>query len=54
MKLKYIGGGHLPNVPSRDLTAGEVKKHGEKMLLASTLYIKHTRDKKKTTTKKEV
>lgn len=51
MRLQYIGGGHLPGVPSRNLTAEEVKKYGEKTLLASGLY--HPYKAKKQATKKE-
>ena len=37
--LKYIGGGFLPGVPAKDLTAEQVEQHGgEKSLLASGLY----------------
>lgn len=39
MKLKYIGGGFLPGVPARDLTAEEVADYGgAQMLIASGLY----------------
>lgn len=38
MKLKYLGGGYLPGVPARDLSAEEVESFGIDMLLASGLY----------------
>lgn len=39
MKLKYIGGGFLPGVPARDLTAEEAESYGgAQMLIASGLY----------------
>lgn len=40
MKLKYVGGGFLPGVPARDLSAEEVELHGgAKALIASGLYV---------------
>lgn len=45
--MKYIGNGSfIPGIPARDLTAAEVKKHGQSVLLKSGLY-------KKRATKKE-
>lgn len=42
--LKYIGGGFIPGVPARDLTADEVAQHGgEEQLIRSQLYVKHTK-----------
>jgi hypothetical protein len=37
-KLKYLGGGFLPKIPARDLTAAEAKKYGLEKLIASGLY----------------
>lgn len=40
MKLKYVGGGFLPGVPARDLSAEEVEEYGgAALLLASGLYV---------------
>lgn len=39
-KLKYIGGGFLPGVPARDLSADEAEQYGGvKALVASGLYV---------------
>jgi len=38
--LRYIGGGHLPNVPARNLSKEEAKRYGENALLKSGLYVK--------------
>ena len=37
-KLIYLGGGFLPRVPARDLSASEAKQYGLAKLLASGLY----------------
>ena len=37
-KLIYKGGGFLPKIPARDLSAEEVKAFGLERLLASGLY----------------
>ena len=37
-RVRYIGGGFLPNIPARDLSADEVKQYGLKRLLKSGLY----------------
>ena len=37
-RVRYIGGGFLPNIPARDLSADEVKQYGLKRLLTSGLY----------------
>ena len=37
-KLKYKGGGFLVGVPSRDLSAEEVKRYGTDWLILSGLY----------------
>ena len=37
-RVRYIGGGFLPNIPARDLSADEVKRYGLKRLLTSGLY----------------
>lgn len=40
MKLKYVGGGFLPGVPARDLSAEETEQHGgAQALIASGLYV---------------
>lgn len=37
--LRYVGGGFLPGVPAKDLTAEQVEQYGgEKTLIASGLY----------------
>lgn len=37
--LRYVGGGFLPGVPAKDLTAEQVEQYGgEKTLIASELY----------------
>jgi hypothetical protein len=36
--LIYVGVAFLPDVPARDLTAAEAKKHGYERLIASGLY----------------
>lgn len=36
--MKYLGGGYLPDVPARDLSAEEAEIYGREMLLASGLY----------------
>lgn len=39
MKLKYVGGGFIPGVPARDLTAEEAESYGGvQSLIASGLY----------------
>ena len=38
-RVHYTGGGFLPGIPARDLTAGEVKKFGLAKLLNSGIYI---------------
>lgn len=39
MKLKYVGGGFIPGVPARDLTAEEAESYGgAQSLIASGLY----------------
>jgi len=46
--MKYIGNGNwLPGIPARDLTEQEVKRFGEKMLIASGLYEKEKQTKRK-------
>jgi hypothetical protein len=37
-KLTYLGGGFLPNVPARNLSAAEAKRYGIDKLTASGLY----------------
>jgi hypothetical protein len=37
--MKWTGKGFLPGIPARDLTAAEVAQYGEKLLLASGLYV---------------
>jgi hypothetical protein len=37
-RLRYIGGGFLPKVPARDLSAEEVRKFGLEKLLKSGIY----------------
>ena len=37
-KLKYLGGGFLPGVPSRDLSSEEANRFGVERLIASGLY----------------
>lgn len=40
MAYKYIGNGaFIPGVPARDLTDEEVRKHGEKTIKDSGLYV---------------
>lgn len=40
IRLSYVGGGFLPGVPARDLTAEEVELYGgAKVLIASGLYV---------------
>ena len=36
--LIYLGGGHLPLVPSRNLSKQEAEKHGIERLVKSGLY----------------
>ena len=38
LKLRYLGGGFLPGVPSRDLSSDEVKRFGYNKLMNSGLY----------------
>ena len=46
--LKYIGNGaFLVEVPARDLSAKEVRKHGRQRLLESGLYAEPKAEKKK-------
>jgi hypothetical protein len=37
-RVRYLGGGFLKNIPSRDLSADEVKRYGLERLLKSGLY----------------
>ena len=37
-RVRYLGGGFLPNIPARDLSADEVKRIGLDRLLKSGLY----------------
>lgn len=45
MKLKYLGGGFLPDVPSRDLSEEEAREYGIDGLVKSGLYEKVGRPK---------
>lgn len=45
MKLKYLGGGFLPGVPSRDLSEEEAHEYGVSNLVKSGLYEKVGRPK---------
>lgn len=38
MRLRYLGGGWIADVPARDLSEAEVEQHGADRLLASGLY----------------
>lgn len=38
IEMKYKGGGFIPKVPARDLSADEVKQFGHDRLLRSGLY----------------
>lgn len=46
-RLKYLGGGFLVGVPSRDLTEEEARIYGESWLIASGLYKKIRKPKVK-------
>lgn len=35
---RYKGGGFIPGIPARDLTAEEAERYGYELLLASGLY----------------
>jgi len=37
-RLRYIGGGFIPKIPARDLSAEEAKKFGIEKLIKSGLY----------------
>ena len=38
-RVHYIGGGFLPGIPARDLSADEVRRFGLEKLLKSGIYI---------------
>lgn len=46
--MKYIGGGFLVGVPSRDLTDEEVAEYGRRRLLDSGLYVEVKKSRKET------
>jgi hypothetical protein len=46
IKMRYLGGGWVHNIPSRDLTEDEVKRYGKERLLASGLYEEVSKPKK--------
>ena len=52
--LIYVGGGFLPGVPARDLSADEVEQYGgQKALIKSGLYRPATRAAAKPAAEKE-
>lgn len=38
LKMRYLGGGFIPKVPARDLSAVEAQHYGINRLIASGLY----------------
>lgn len=46
--MKYLGGGFLVGVPSRDLTDEEVAQYGKRRLLDSGLYTEIKKSRKET------